>query len=318
MSPKNNASLPPMESDTDGSFRNKMIAASIGSVFEWYDFAIFGAFADVIGDEFFGGSGSKALLQSLGVFGAAFLMRPIGGIAMGYIGDTSGRKRALEISILLMLLPSFLMGCLPTHSDIGGWAIFLLILLRLIQGLAVGGELVSAYVFCIESAPAGTKVFWGAMTLDACNVGTMLGISVAAITRASLTNDQLHRYGWRIGFWVGILVAIAGVVLRQGMEDTAEFKKMQAEKAASPGQAENPLRVACREHFWPIVYVAGTAAIWCTGFYTYFVWMPFLMGDALEVDGANAISGYMAISTVSLAFMILAFVPIAWTASSFL
>ena len=263
--------------------------------------------ADVIGDEFFDGSGNKNLLMSLGVFGSAFVMRPIGGMLMGHIGDTAGRKRALEISILLMLLPSFLMGCLPSYSHAKGWATFLLILLRLIQGLAVGGELVSAYVFCIESAPHDTKVFWGAMTLDACNVGSLLGIGVAAIVRASLrtslphccvtlpypvtptltlilSRDELHSYGWRIGFWLGLLVAVAGVMLRRGMEDTEEFKRMMSEKEAQQDEPTTPLGVAFGEHSRAMLLVSGTAAIWCTGFYTYFVWMPFLMGSAIDVE----------------------------------
>jgi len=148
--------------------------------------------ADVLGDVFFpdGDSDSQRLVESLSVFGAAFLMRPLGGIFVGYIGDRVGRKRALEISILLMLLPSFLLGCLPSYASIGWSATVLMILLRMIQGLAVGGELVSAYVFCVESAPVGSKTFWGAITLDAANLGSLIGMGVAGLVRATTSRYE--------------------------------------------------------------------------------------------------------------------------------
>jgi len=218
--------------------------------------------ADVLGDQFFpANSSSLRLVESFCVFGSAFLMRPIGGIFVGYIGDTLGRKRALEISIAMMLLPSFLMGCLPTYSDWGGWATALLVILRLIQGLAVGGELVSAYVFCIESSPPGFKIFWGGITLDFANLGTFLGIVVAAIVRGSLSEADLQSYGWRICFWLGILVGISGVLLRRGMKDTEEFERVKKDYEADAGDAVNPVSEALESHWLEILQVSKCALI---------------------------------------------------------
>ena len=125
----------------DRDFYKKFTAMAIGNILEFFDFASFGAFADIIGEQFFPeGNPTIQLLESLCVFGAAFVMRPIGGAVIGWVGDTWGRKRALEISIGLMLFPSLLMGCLPNFAMIGYTATFFLVILRLLQGLACGGE----------------------------------------------------------------------------------------------------------------------------------------------------------------------------------
>lgn len=129
--------------------------------FNRFDFATFGALADVIGDNFFPQNQyNLQLLKSLSVFGAAFLMRPLGGIIIGFIGDKLGRKRALEISVLLMLFPSFLIGVLPTYHQSGYISTFLLVFFRLLQGLACGGELVGAFIYTIEATGGINKGFW--------------------------------------------------------------------------------------------------------------------------------------------------------------
>ena len=274
----------------------------IGSVLEWYDFAIFGAMADVLADEFLPEGNSEAnLLEIFAVFGSAFLMRPLGGILIGYIGDTHGRKRALEISIMMMVIPSFLMGCLPRYSDIQGWATALLVILRLSQGLAVGGELISAFVFCIESAAQGYKVFWGGITMNAANAGCLLGVTVAAIVRSVMSKEDLHSYGWRICFWLGIVVGIAGVMLRRGLKDTAEFEEIKKEQEES-GQASNPLSVVLKEYWTEILQVIGVISIYCAGFYTFFVWWPFLLTDEY---GEKEIDNYQWINASMLACLII-------------
>jgi MHS family proline/betaine transporter-like MFS transporter len=151
-----------LELFADEKFRKKFLAMAVGNAMEWYDFAIFGALADVIGEELFPeDTEQKALLKGLAVFGAAFLMRPLGGAFMGWIGDTMGTKRALEISIALMLLPSFMIGCIPDYATGGITSCMFLILLRLLQGLAVGGELVGAFIYTIEATGGKARGFWG-------------------------------------------------------------------------------------------------------------------------------------------------------------
>lgn len=146
-------------------------------------------------------------------------MRPLGGIVMGRIGDTVGRKKALEVSIALMLLPSFLIGCLPAYRQWGLKTTIFLVLLRLMQGLAVGGELVGAYIYTIEAAGGIDRGFWGAMCKASGNLGTTLGMGVAALLRCYLSREALYSWGWRIPFLSGVLFGVIGIWLRSKLDD---------------------------------------------------------------------------------------------------
>jgi MFS family permease len=149
-------------SGSGSGFARLICAIGVGNALEWFDFAIYGALADIIGYHFFPAHRSQtALLASFSVYSSTFLMRPLGGIVMGYIGDNFGRKFALELSISLMVVPGFLMGCLPTFHSIGYLATFFLILLRMLQGLAVGGEMIGAYIFTIEACEPTQRGLWG-------------------------------------------------------------------------------------------------------------------------------------------------------------
>lgn len=138
---------------------------------------------------------------------------------MGRIGDTVGRKRALEVSIALMLLPSFLIGCLPSYQVWGLKTTILLIILRLMQGLAVGGELVGAYIYTIEATGGKDRGFWGAMCKASGNLGTTLGMGVSALLRYYLSKQDLHTWGWRVPFLSGILFGVIGIWLRSKLDD---------------------------------------------------------------------------------------------------
>jgi len=186
---------------------------------EWFDFASFGAFADIIGKEFFPDDYPELqLLKTMSIFGAAFVMRPLGGIIMGWIGDTVGRQRALEISIALMLLPSFLIGCLPSYHIIGWYATAALVFLRLLQGIAVGGELVGAFIYTIEATGGMNRGFWGGACKATGNFGTSLGMGTAVTLRYVLTPEQLLSWGWRVPFLMGIVFGTAGLLLRNSLK----------------------------------------------------------------------------------------------------
>lgn len=166
---------------------------SAGNAMEWFDFAAFGAFADILGELFFpNDSPAVQLLKSMAIFGAAFVMRPLGGVVMGWIGDTMGREKALIISIVLMLFPSFLIGCLPTVAHVGVSATVALLLLRLVQGVAVGGELVGAMIYTVEATHGRNKGFWGGACKASCNLGTSLGVGMSALLRYVLTRQQVY------------------------------------------------------------------------------------------------------------------------------
>mmetsp|Transcript_11858 Transcript_11858/g.24487 ORF Transcript_11858/g.24487 Transcript_11858/m.24487 type:complete len:541 (+) Transcript_11858:59-1681(+) len=194
----------------------RTLAGVMGNVLEWYDFAVFGFFSDVIGRVFFPKDQSEDLsvMESFAVFGGAFLMRPVGGLMIGYIGDTSGRKKALEISIFLMASATTLMGCLPTYDQIGNGAILLLLMVRMLQGLSVGGQLMSSLVFTLEGRPSKRWGLYGSFVLATANIGTLLGGLVAYGLRLKLTDDQIYRWGWRIPFLSGILISFCGIYLK--------------------------------------------------------------------------------------------------------
>lgn len=172
------------------------LAGVAGNVLEWYDFAIFGYFGDIIGDVFFPPQeGNAATMEAFVLFGGAFLMRPIGGFLLGYLGDVYGRKQALTTSIFLMAFPTFFMGCLPGYQTLGYLSTTLLVVTRLLQGMSVGGQLMSSLVFTLENVPQEQWGLYGSFVWATGNFGVLLGGLVGTALRANLTTDQLIAYG---------------------------------------------------------------------------------------------------------------------------
>ena len=155
-----------------------------------------------------------SILESFAVFGCAFLMRPIGGLVIGYIGDSRGRKYALEVSIFLMAVATTLMGCLPTYKQVGNPAILLLLIVRMMQGLSVGGQLMSSLVFTLEGHPKSRWGLYGSFVMAGANFGTLLGGLVAGGLRSTLNDEQMLAWGWRIPFLSGIIISLCGFYLK--------------------------------------------------------------------------------------------------------
>src|SRR3981189_795629 len=174
-------------------------AGMIGNVLEWYDFAIYGYFAAAIGRHFFPHEDAVAqLLSAFGVFALGYLMRPVGGALIGHIGDRLGRRAALTFSVAAMAIPTFLIGLLPGYATLGIWAPLLLTILRMVQGLSVGGEYTSSMVFLVEHAPSGRRGLMGALASCGACGGILLGSAVGAGFAASMSDAALDTWGWRI------------------------------------------------------------------------------------------------------------------------
>lgn len=172
------------------------LAGVAGNILEWYDFAVFGYFGDIIGDVFFPKQeGNAATMEAFMLFGGAFLMRPIGGVLLGYLGDVYGRKQALTTSIFLMAFPTFAMGCLPSFERVGYLSTALLIFTRLLQGMSVGGQLMSSLVFTLENVPRSQWGLYGSFVFATGNFGVLLGGLVGAALRQNLTHEQLVTFG---------------------------------------------------------------------------------------------------------------------------
>jgi len=186
----------------------KVIAAGmIGNVLEWYDFAIYGYFAAIIGRQFFPHENAVAqLLSAFGIFAVGYLMRPIGGALIGHIGDRFGRRAALTFSVLAMAVPTFLIGLLPGYATLGLVAPIALTVLRVVQGLSVGGEYTSSMVFLVERAPEGRRGLMGALAASGATCGILLGSAVGAGFAASMSEQALETWGWRVPFLFGLVV----------------------------------------------------------------------------------------------------------------
>lgn len=282
------------------------LAGVAGNILEWYDFAIFGYFSDIIADNFFAPSqeGNASLLETFAVSGLAFLARPLGGAVIGRMGDIHGRKGALETSIFLMAASTFSLGCLPTYSKVGRLSTLLLILMRLFQGLSVGGQFMSSLVFTLERKPAGTWGFWGSVVSAALSVGVTLGSLAATVLRESLTEEQLETWGWRIPFWFGAIGAIPALYLKlqvkehnirqYNLEATADSPEnlnsketegeiaSLGEKSESNNKITDPIRKALgksnRRAFFAGLLIPTLGA---AGFYIIFIWLAIFMDSLL-------------------------------------
>jgi MHS family proline/betaine transporter-like MFS transporter len=246
-------------------------AGAIGNVLEWYDFGLFGFFAPIISREFFPSETNLAsLLGTYGVFATGFLMRPLGGVLFGYIGDRVGRKRALELSVLLMAVSTALMGILPGHASLGLAAPLFLTLLRLLQGLSVGGEYIGSMSFLVEHAPPERRAFVGSWSSFSVVLGSLLGSGIASLFLGLLSAADLAAWGWRIPFLGGILLGVVGLWLRRGVEETPSFQKLRdAGKLAA-----NPVTEAVRHNPGAIATTLGLTGLMSVGFYLPFVWLP--------------------------------------------
>ncbi|MGO4574858.1 MFS transporter [Cupriavidus sp. 2TAF22] len=221
--------------------------AALGGALEFYDFIIFVFFATVIGQLFFPPSVPDWLrqLQTFGIFAAGYLARPLGGIIMAHFGDLLGRKKMFTLSILLMSVPTLLMGLLPTYHAIGLLAPVALLLLRVMQGAAVGGEVPGAWVFVSEHVPA-RRTGYACGTLTAgLTAGILLGSLVATAINSIFTPAELTDWGWRVPFLLGGVFGIGSMYLRRWLHETPVFAELQKRKALA---AEMPLKAVVRDH----------------------------------------------------------------------
>jgi len=236
----------------------------IGNVLEWYDFAIYGYFATQIGRNFFPHEDAVAqLLSAFGVFAIGYLMRPIGGVIVGHIGDRFGRRAALTFSVTAMAIPTFLIGLLPGYQTIGLLAPIGLTLLRIVQGLSVGGEYTSSMVFLIERAPEGRRGLMGALAASGSALGILLGSAVGAALAASMSTAALDTWGWRIPFLLGLVVGITGYMLRRYVLEAGVVEK----------RTRLPIIETLHDHWRAVAGFAGLSVYTAVTFYVGFVYL---------------------------------------------
>jgi len=275
--------------------RRTALAGMAGNVLEWYDFAVYGYFAATIGKHFFPSDDpAVSTVMSFGVFAIGFLARPFGGLILGHLGDILGRRRVLMISILLMAVPTFLIGVMPTYDTLGVLAPVILILLRLAQGISVGGELTGSVTLMIEETNddkkrglAGSWSFAGAV------VGVLLGSAVGALITGVLTEDQVAAWGWRLPFLSGVVIAVFGFMMRKGLEHEVV--------PDHPGRHAIPLLDALRNHRRGMVCAIGIAAFNAAAFYLMLVYITTYLTTIVGQDEQVAFD----INTANMAILVL-------------
>src|SRR5512142_2815128 len=221
--------------------------AALGGTLEFYDFIIFVFFAGVIGQLFFPSDMPDWLrqVQTFGIFAAGYFARPLGGIIMAHFGDLFGRKRMFMLSILLMALPTLVIGLLPTYTVIGIWAPLFLLCLRVMQGAAIGGEVPGAWVFVAEHVPKRHVGFACGTLTAGLPGGILLGSLVATAVTRNYAPAELLANGWRVPFILGGVFGLVSVWLRQYLHETPVFKEMQARQQLAD---ELPLKTVVRAH----------------------------------------------------------------------
>ncbi|TAK84653.1 MAG: MFS transporter [Aquabacterium sp.] len=278
------ASPAPMTSEE----KKVIFASSLGTVFEWYDFYLYGSLAAIIAKQFFAGlDETSGFIFALLAFAAGFIVRPFGALVFGRLGDLIGRKYTFLVTILLMGVSTFIVGVLPNYAAIGVAAPAILIVLRLIQGLALGGEYGGAATYVAEHAPHGKRGAYTAWIQTTATLGLFLSLLVILGTRTAMGEEKFQDWGWRIPFLVSILLLAISVWIRMSMNESPAFRKMKEEGKTSKapltesfGQWKN-LKIVILAL---VGLTAGQAVVWYTGqFYALF-----FLTQALKVDPVTA------------------------------
>ncbi len=268
--------------------RKVIFASSLGTVFEWYDFYLYGSLAAIIAKQFFAGTDpNTAFIFALLAFAAGFLVRPFGAIVFGRLGDMVGRKYTFLVTILLMGVSTFIVGLLPNYASIGIAAPIILITLRILQGLALGGEYGGAATYVAEHAPDGKRGAFTAWIQTTATLGLFLSLMVILATRTAIGEEAFADWGWRIPFLVSVFLLAISVWIRLSMNESPAFQKMKDEGKVSKaplseafGQWKNLKLVILAL----VGLTAGQAVVWYTGqFYALF-----FLTQTLKVDGATA------------------------------
>lgn len=245
-------------------------ASSVGTLIEWYDFYIFGSLSTIISQKFFPAANpTAALLSTLATFAAGFIVRPFGALVFGRLGDIIGRKYTFLLTLVLMGGSTFLIGCVPSYATIGGWAPFLVLVLRLLQGLALGGEYGGAATYVAEHSPANRRGFFTSWIQTTATLGLFLSLGVILIIRQTVgAYEFVEGNGWRYPFLLSIVLVVVSIFIRLKMNESPLFAKLKSEGKTSA----NPLKESFghRQNFKMVLLALfgatmGQGVVWYTG-----------------------------------------------------
>ncbi|MDC0344811.1 MFS transporter [Alphaproteobacteria bacterium] len=264
-----------------GQLKKVIASCMIGNALEWFDFALFGYFSTTFAVIFFPKTSLVAsLMATFGVFAAGFIMRPLGGIIFGHIGDKLGRRKSLMLSIYLMAIPTTLIGLLPTYEQIGWLAPFLLTLIRLIQGLSMGGEFTGSMVFVVENSPHEHRGFYGSWVVFSLLIGILVGGLISTSICYVLSEEQVLSWGWRIPFLLSVVGGFVGSIMRRTIHEPEEYT--EAKKHYK--KESTPLVELFQKHLKTIVYVIMIELTLSIGFFMITMFIPNFLATHLRFN----------------------------------
>ena len=265
------------------------MAGFIGNVVEWYDFALYGYLAGIIAPVFFPSDNPTAgLIATYGIFAAGFVMRPLGAAVFGWFGDRYGRARTMQISVAMMALPTLLLGILPSYAQAGIFAPALLVLVRLLQGLSVGGEFSSSATYLVETAPQGKRGLTGSWANIGSMSGSLLGVAAAALVTNLFDAQTVADWAWRLPFLGGALLGTTAIWIRRNLHESERFQKHHSQRDDT-----SPLLEAFTTNRRETLLALAFAASYGTCYYICFVYLP----EWLSAQGLMARGTALAINT---------------------
>ncbi len=257
-----------MQQDT--IHKRQILAAVIGNALEWYDFVVYGFLTVIISRLFFPSDNEyTSLLLAMATFGVGFFMRPVGGILIGMYADRKGRKAALQLIILMMTISIAMIAFAPTYAAIGAAAPLLIVLARLLQGMATGGEFASATSFLVESAPPGRRGFYGSLQMVGQSVAALAGAAAGMLITQGLTPEQIDSWGWRLPFIFGLLIGPVGLWIRRHLNETEAFVEASQSTEAPVG-----LMTLWRNYRRSIAVSFGLVVSGTIMYYVVLIYMP--------------------------------------------
>jgi MHS family proline/betaine transporter-like MFS transporter len=289
------ATATPSGDEVSKDTRRRVVTASfIGNFVEWFDYAVYGYLAGIISSVFFPEADRQtALLATFGVFAISFFVRPLGGFFWGHIGDRLGRRKALSLSIVIMSVATFCIALIPGYGTIGILAPVLLLLVRVVQGFSASGEYAGASAFLVEYAPAHRRGLYAAVVPASTAAGLLLGSLLAALLTATLSESQLHDWGWRLPFLLAAPMGLIGRYIRTKLEDTPAFRALAEDKEGTKA----PARDMFRNNRKQLIIATGAVLLNAVGFYVILSYMPTYLAEEL---GFGAGESFLA-TTIALA-----------------
>jgi MHS family proline/betaine transporter-like MFS transporter len=283
----------------ESMLRRTIAGTAVGNMVEWYDFGVYSYLAVTIGKVFFpAASGPMQLMSTFGAFAAAFLVRPLGGLFFGPLGDRIGRKRVLATTVIMMAVGTFAIGLLPGYAQIGFWAPVLLIVARLVQGFSTGGEYGSAMTFVTEHAPDRRRGFLASWLEFGTLAGFVLGAALVTVLSATLSSRDMLSWGWRIPFLVAAPLGLVGLYLRLKLEETPAYEQLDERAPVRVTGARRELRRIFTQQRGPLLVCVGLVLVFNVTSYMLASYMPTYLSAELGLSQATALMIVLAVMVV--------------------